>query len=286
MKVLKVDYLADDAAQQFSKSLRETGFAVIENHNISKDLVTKVYAQWQEFFESERKLDFPYDNAAQDGYFPKGTEVAKGYSIGDLKEFYHIYPKGRIPEELKEATFELREQMYKMAKRLLDMIESELPTGIAQSLDMPLSHMVSNDRTLFRTIYYPAFDGTEEKGAIRAAAHGDINLITLLPAASADGLQVQDINDNWHDVPCDFGNISINAGDMLDMATKGYYPSTVHRVINPNESKQSTPRLAVPLFLHPKADVQVEPGFTAEQYLNQRLQEIGIREVKEEAVAG
>jgi len=165
------------------------------------------------------------------------------------------------------------------------MIESQLPSEIAQSLDMPLSQMVSNDRTLFRTIYYPAFDGTEEKGAVRAAAHGDINLITLLPSASEDGLQVQDIEDNWHDVPCDFGNISINAGDMLDMATKGYYPSTVHRVINPNEPKQSTPRMSLPLFLHPKAGVQIQPGFTAEQYLNQRLQEIGIREVKEEAIA-
>lgn len=281
MNVLRVDFKAEDAAKQFAKSLRETGFGVITNHTISKALVQEVYAGWDKFYNLSKqdKMVYLFDanKNSQDGYFPDG-EVAKGEKIADIKEFFHIYPNCALPDFLKEPTEKLRAELFAMAKTLLGWLEAELPKEIADQLDCSLTDMISNDRTLLRTIYYPAFDGMEPSGAVRAAAHGDINLITLIPAASADGLQVQDTNGNWIDVPCgEFGNISINAGDMLDMATQGYFPATIHRVINPEGDKKSEARMSLPLFCHPRADVRLKPDFTAGDYLEERLAELGLK---------
>ena len=281
MNVRRIDFKAPDAAKQFATSLRETGFGVVTNHNISKDLVEVVYSQWNEFYQLDKaeKMAYLYDSskASQDGYFPNG-EIAKGKTIADIKEFFHVYPRCKLPPFLKERTEILRAELFSMAKILLGWLESELPAGITSKLDRRLTQMISNDRTLLRTIYYPAFDGMEPAGAVRAAAHGDINLITLIPAASADGLQVQDTGGHWYDVPCgEFGNISINAGDMLDMATQGYFPATIHRVINPEGDKKSEARMSLPLFCHAKADVVLKPGFTAGDYLGQRLTELGLK---------
>ena len=115
-----------------------------------------------------------------------------------------------------------------------------------------------------------------EPGAIRAAAHEDINLITLLLSGSKPGLQAQDANGNWHDVACDAGMITINNGDMLAKATGDYFPSTTHRVTNP-DAGQNVSRYSMPMFLHPRPDVPLQPGLTADDYLQQRLREIGLK---------
>ena len=106
----------------------------------------------------------------------------------------------------------------------------------------------------------------------------DINLITLLVAGTQPGLQVQDIENNWHDVPCDPGAIVINAGDMLQMASDGYYPSTTHRVTNPGKDIKNMSRYSMPLFLHPRDDIRLSERYTAGLYLNERLKEIGLKE--------
>lgn len=130
---------------------------------------------------------------------------------------------------------------------------------------------------MFRILHYPPVDQEQaQAGAIRAAAHEDINLITLLLAGSAPGLQAQDLNGNWHDVSCDPGMIAVNAGDMLQMATGGYLPSTTHRVVNPEGQDASQPRYSMPIFIHPHAEVELAKGITADDYLNQRLREIGL----------
>jgi isopenicillin N synthase-like dioxygenase len=277
MKVLHVDYIAADASHQFIKSLKETGFAVITNHTIAESLIKNVYQQWDAFFNSKEKFDYMYDpkKTVQDGYFPHG-EIAKGYKIADLKEFFHVYPGSRIPAYLKELTYQLRKELFVIASVLLSWVQADLAADISASLDRPLLEMISDDRTLFRILYYPALDGREEKGAIRAAAHGDINMLTLIPAASADGLQVQDIHGHWHDVTCDFGNISVNVGDMLEMLTQHYVKSTLHRVINPCESARRQARMSMPLFLHAKADVALKPGFTVDDFLKERVRELGL----------
>jgi len=274
MQVLKVDLHAKAAKADFDRSLRETGFAVITNHSISQPEIDAVYALWQAFFESDEKQHYLYDPHAQDGYFPLGAETAKGNDVADLKLFYHVYVNGRIPESLKGPTLALRQKLFALGQTLLSWLQDCYPESLADDM----THMMSDSRTLYRIIYYPALTGAEEAGAIRAAEHEDINLITLIPMASADGLQVKDLNGKWHDVPCDPGSISINAGDMLDMLTKGYYPATPHRVINPQRIAMSKPRMSMPLFVHAKADVALKPGFTADDYLNQRLKAIGLKD--------
>jgi len=118
--------------------------------------------------------------------------------------------------------------------------------------------------------------GDEEPGAIRAAAHEDINLLTILPAANEPGLQVKTKDGNWLDVPCDFGNLIINIGDMLQEASGGYFPSTTHRVVSPEGADTSKARVSLPLFLHPKPEVVLSSRYTADSYLMERLRELGV----------
>lgn len=276
MNVLKVDLHASNAAELFTRSLKETGFGVVTNHGIPDQMIQKVYQEWKKFFNSDRKKEFMFDPKEQDGFFPVGQETAKGHHIADIKEFFHVYPGKRIPDELREVTFELRTRLYDLAKTLLGMVQTQLPENIVAGFDRSLQEMVSNDRTLFRILHYPPLKSDETPGALRAQAHEDINLLTVLPAASAQGLQVQDVNGDWHTVPCDFGSIAINTGDMIDMATQGYLPATTHRVTNPDGNAAREARMSIPLFLHPKADVLLAPGFTAGDFLTQRLREIGL----------
>ena len=121
---------------------------------------------------------------------------------------------------------------------------------------------------------YPPLAGDEPEGAMRAAAHEDINLLTVLPASNEAGLQVRDIRGNWHDVPCDFGSLAINSGDMLHLASGGYYPSTTHRVVNPSGDAARRSRLSLPLFLHPADDVVLAEGRTAFSFLQERIAEL------------
>ena len=131
-------------------------------------------------------------------------------------------------------------------------------------------------QNMLRIIHYPPLRATDSPQAIRAAAHEDINLLTILCAATAPGLQASNINGNWFDVPMDPGMIVVNTGDMLQMATDGYFPSTTHRVINPPNDERETSRLSMPLFLHPHDHVQLSKTHTAGSYLTERLEEIGL----------
>ncbi|MGB7995352.1 MAG: 2OG-Fe(II) oxygenase family protein, partial [Photobacterium halotolerans] len=129
---------------------------------------------------------------------------------------------------------------------------------------------------LLRVLHYPPLKGEEELGAIRAGAHEDINLLTVLPAANEPGLQVKAKTGEWLDVPCEFGNLIINIGDMLQEASGGYFPSTTHRVINPEGADKTKSRISLPLFLHPKPDVVLSERHTADSYLMERLKELGL----------
>ena len=280
MDVLTVDYRADDAQQQFTKSLRETGFGIIRNHPIDWHLVEEVYTEWYGFFNDPRRYDYLYDKDKQDGYIPlEKSETAKGFTKKDIKEFYHLYyPWGRYPEFMSDASRKLFDQMFALGKKLMQWIENELPEDIRAKLSRPLTKMVSVKRSLHRVLYYPPFKGDEEPGAIRAAAHEDINLITVLPAATESGLQAMDLKGNWHNVKVDPETIVINIADMLQEATDGYYRSTTHRVINPEGASASKARLSLPLFIHAHADVRLSDRYpTAEGYLRERLHELGLK---------
>ncbi len=278
MKLETIDYRSEGCAKQFVESLRETGFGVLSNHPISKELVETIYKEWYEFFQSEQKNDFLFKPETQDGFFPASiSETAKGHSVKDIKEYFHVYPWGRIPESLKANILAYYKHANELAAELLGWIEEYAPAEVAAKFSIPLPAMIAeSEKTLLRVLHYPPMAGDEELGAIRAAAHEDINLITVLPAANEPGLQVQTKDDNWIDVPSDFGNIIINIGDMLQEASGSYYPSTSHRVINPEGTDKTKSRISLPLFLHPNPEVVLSERYTADSYLMERLRELGV----------
>jgi isopenicillin N synthase-like dioxygenase len=277
MEVLKVKYGSNAAAERFCHSLKTTGFAVITDHPIASDLVKRVYSKWADFFSGEEKHRYTFKPESQSGSFPVRSENAKDSPIKDLKEFFHVYPRSELPEPLKADTWALYVELVKLGQELLDWVQKGSPEAVRANFSMPLSDMVTqSEENLLRVIHYPPLQGTEEQGAIRAAAHEDINLITLLCSATAAGLEVQDIHGKWHSVPCDPGSIAINAGDMLQLASQGHYQSTTHRVVNPLGPDAKLPRYSMPLFLHPRSEVVLAPGVTAGSYLKQRLLEIGL----------
>ncbi len=278
MKLETIDYRAADAAERFVESLRSTGFGVLRNHPISQQLVQDIYRDWQEFFNSEEKQAFMFKPETQDGFFPASiSETAKGHTVKDIKEYFHVYPWGRIPEQLQDNILTYYQEANALAAELLDWVEAHSPAEVAANYRTALSQMIANShKTLLRVLHYPPMTGDETPGAIRAAAHEDINLLTVLPAANEPGLQVKSLDGEWLDVPSDFGNLIINIGDMLQEASAGYFPSTTHRVINPKGTDMSKSRISLPLFLHPRPDVVLSERYTADSYLMERLRELGV----------
>ncbi|SBS32805.1 2OG-Fe(II) oxygenase superfamily protein [Marinomonas aquimarina] len=278
MTLEAVDYHSPNAAQDFVKSLRETGFGVLKNHPIRQQLVTDIYQHWHTFFNSADKHNYRYNVGTQDGYFPaEVSETAKGHTQKDIKEYFHYYPWGQCPTEYKAELAQYYQEANQLAEELLGWIEQYTPADIAGHYSQPLSSMIENsDQTLLRVLHYPPLKGDEELGAIRAGAHEDINLITILPAANEPGLQVKLKDGHWMDVPCDFGNLIVNIGDMLQEASAGYFPSTSHRVINPEGTDKTKARISLPLFLHPRPDVKLSERHTAGSYLHERLVELGV----------
>ena len=277
MQVRTVNYKAADAAATLTDSLLNTGFAVLENHPISADRLASIYDAWGRFFASDTKHDFLRDPVTQDGFFPFKSEHAKGADKNDRKEFYHVYPWGKVPEELAQETRTIYADLMTLGIELLSWIDAEMDDDCRQSLTEPLAKMMeSSEQSLLRILHYPPVDGGTESGAIRAAAHEDINLITLLVAGSKPGLQAMDKSGQWQHISCDAGMITINNGDMLSLATGGVFPSTTHRVVNPDAHLNQS-RYSMPMFLHPRPEVELQAGFSADDFLQQRLKEIGLK---------
>ena len=277
MHIQTVDYCAPNAAQALAQSLHETGFAVLANHPITATKIDSIYARWASFFAAEEKHDYLRDPVRQDGYFPFKSEHAKDAKEKDLKEFYHVYPWGQMPESLEAETRAFYADLVGLGVELLGWLDSQLPADIAEKLSAPLRDMMADSQqSLLRILHYPPVEKDERAAAIRAAAHEDINLITLLVAGSQPGLQAKDTQGQWHEVPCDPGMITINNGDMLALASDNYFPSTTHRVVNPDENSNQS-RYSMPMFLHPRPDVALKPDFSADQFLQERLRQIGLK---------
>lgn len=275
-RIEQVDYTAADAAAALTRSLRNTGFAVLTNHPISAGRISSFYDLWAGFFGSEEKHRWLRDDSHA-GYFPFRSENAKDSEVKDLKEFYHVYPFGRVPPAQETETRALYDDLVSLGNTLLGWIESETPASVRDGFHQPLTAMMQDStQSLMRILHYPPLPEAIEPGAIRAAAHEDINLITLLLSGSAPGLEAKDSDGVWHAVPCDPGMITINAGDMLDIASNGYFPSTTHRVVNPQNTANGS-RFSMPLFLHPRPDASLDGKRTANDYLQERLREIGLK---------
>lgn len=278
MKLEAVDYTSATAQQDFVESLHQTGFGVLKNHPIQEALVSAIYNNWQAFFDDESKYDYRYNVGTQDGYFPPDvSETAKGHTKKDIKEYYHYYPWGQCPEHLQEQLAQYYQEATSLASELLGWVEKFTPANVATLYSQSLSSMIEgSDQTLLRVLHYPPLKGNEELGAIRAGAHEDINLLTILPSANEPGLQVKTKDGSWMDVPCDFGTLIVNIGDMLQEASGGYFPSTSHRVVNPEGTDKTKSRISLPLFLHPKPEVVLSERYTAQSYLHERLVELGV----------
>ena len=275
-KILTIDYQSSDLGKKLTTSLRNTGFAVIKNHPISHDLIDSIYTEWKDFFSNEAKKNYQFDLVKQDGFFPYLSENAKDSNVKDLKEFFHIYDWGRYPKELSNNTNLLISEFKKMADKLLSEINFHSPNDIKKGYSMPLNEMIKNSSTnLLRVIHYPPLNDNIDPSAIRAGAHEDINLITLLVAGSEPGLQVLSQDGKWVDVSTSSDYIVVNIGDMLQECSGGYFPSTTHRVVNPSDKNIS--RYSMPFFVHARDEVMLSKKYTAKSYLEERLKEIGLK---------
>lgn len=294
--------------QQFVNDLgrayEETGFVAVKNHGIADALIARLYEETEQFFTlpTETKLKYRIPElAGQRGYTSFGTEHAKGYEAPDLKEFFQFgqiveegahnpegYPQNVSVEELPQFT-----PTMLSAYKAFEDAGMALLQAIALHLGLEEHYFdghVQNGNSILRAIYYPPIT-VEPQSAIRAEQHEDINLITLLVGASADGLQIQTMQGDWVPVTSLPEQIVVNVGDMLQRLTNNRLRSTTHRVVNPPREKWGTPRYSIPFFLHPRSNMSLAcldscitetrpkayENYTAGQYLDERLREIGLK---------
>lgn len=278
MSIRTVDYRDPDAGQEFVRSLHETGFAVLKNHPIPAELLDSIYRGWGRFFNGDEKQAFMFDpenrDGTQQGYHPSEvSETAVGHTVKDLKEYFHVVPGCRVPASLEREIFAYRDAAFELGKQLVSWLQKFATPEAMAGLSEPLTDMLCNQASLLRLLHYPPLRGDEEPNAVRAAAHEDINVMTILPVAEQPGLQVKDKQDNWVDVASVRGELVVNSGDMLKEMTAGFYPSTTHRVINPvgNEGFANVSRISIPFFLTPRPDVVLSERYTSASYLQERL---------------
>ena len=302
------DFLSGDETRkqafvnQIGKAYEEIGFVALKGHFLSDDLVADLYKEVKNFYDLplETKLKYEDDNGGQRGYTSFGKEHAKDKPEGDLKEFWHFgqevtdgdaiaseYPANVYCEEVpgfNEKAREAYEMLEKTGKHVLRALALYLGLD-----EFYFDKWVHNGNSILRPIHYPPIVG-EPKGAVRAGAHGDINLITLLMGASASGLEVQNKQGEWIAVTALPEQLVINVGDMLERHTNNKLRSTIHRVVNPPKEDWDKPRFSIPFFLHPRSemplnclDVCVDENnpkqhddILAGDFLNQRLKEIGL----------
>lgn len=266
MEVKVCNLRSNDFKREFTDSLINTGFAVVTHHGIDFGLIKEAQESWRYFFNRDEDFKNEYVNPTDSnmGYTGRGGEKAVGAKKADLKEFYHWKPGFKVPMGVATPTIKLFNALEDVGGQLLHALN-----GLGSDLNYQ-KVCESSDNTLLRALYYPALgDFHETNGAVRAAAHEDINFITLLVAASAPGLQVQDKNGEWHSVPFEENSIVVNVGDSLQLASGGLFKSTTHRVVNPKNN--STDRISLPLFVHPKGNTFLASGITAQQFLAERL---------------
>ena len=294
-------------AKAFGESFAETGFAVVSDHTLPKAAIATASDQTKAFFalspEQKRQYADP-DHGHQRGYSPIGTENAKGRTVSDFKEFWHTgrdLPKDSPYRDKMQDTPQVAElPAFNTATRelyeALDRFGADLLRAVAIHLGLDETYFddkVNNGNSILRLLHYPPQDNPPPEGSVRAAAHEDINLITLLLGAEEAGLQAKHRNGEWIDINAPEGAVVVNAGDMLQRLTAWHIPSTTHRVLNPSAERAKFPRYSFPFFLHPNQDYLIDPlpdyvamtgkvetPITAGDYLTERLQEIGLLKAK------
>ena len=302
------DFLSHEPARKnafvayLGQAFENIGFVILKGHYLSKDKTDLLYKEIKAFFDLSEAQKYAYEIpglAGQRGYTSFGKESAKGRTEGDLKEFWHfgqyrkkengpVYPDNVIVEEL--PTFntigkEIFQTLEKTGQAVLRAIALHL--NLAENY---FDEYVAYGNSILRAIHYPPIK-TEPKNAVRAAAHGDINLITLLMGAQGKGLQVLTKEGEWIDAIAEEGELIINMGDMMARLTNNKLKSTQHQVVNPPKELWGTSRYSVPFFMHPSGDMPLncledcvsetqQKGYedcTAGVFLEERLRELGLK---------
>ena len=269
-----ISFQDPNASLAFYDSLKRFGFATLIDHPIDMERVDRIYSQWKAYFDETPNPEMLMDPQHQDGYFStEVAESAKGETVRDFKEYFQFYPWGRCPAALRDDLFAHYQQCSDFAALLLRWVSEHLPDSISDAFSEPLDNMIEgSQQTMLRVLHYPPV--TLDAALPRAAAHEDINLLTVLPASNETGLELLGADGKWYEVPCDPGSIAVNCGEMLDRATEGYLPATTHRVVNPIGEAAHRARMSMPLFLAAADDVIITDGRTAEELLAERIAEL------------
>ena len=303
------DFLSEDPQKKqkfindIGKAYEDIGFVALKGHFLDDELVNNLYKEVKNFFElpvdTKQKYEVP-GIGGQRGYVSFGKESAKGKKEGDLKEFWHFgqyvennpeleaeYPKNVMVDEVP-AFNTIGKETY----RMLEKTAKYVLRALALHLDLEETYFdeyIHNGNSILRPIHYPPIK-EEPKNAVRAAAHGDINLITLLMGAQGRGLQVQNHKGEWIDAIAEPDELMINVGDMLSRHTNNKLKSTIHRVVNPPRELWGTSRYSIPFFMHPISNMKLDvlescidkenpkqfDDITAGEFLNERLIELGL----------
>jgi isopenicillin N synthase-like dioxygenase len=304
------DFIHGDATAKstFVSSLgaayEDIGFVAVKNHLMDEATIEKLYSEVRAFFSLDDDTKKKYEVvelAGQRGYTSFGREHAKGSNSGDLKEFWHFgqevtdgdpikseYPANIFTDELpgfNRVGIEAYRKLEETGKFMLRAIALHLGLN-----EFYFDDKIKNGNSILRPIHYPPIT-SEPKSAVRAGQHEDINLITLLIGASADGLEVLNMKNEWVAVTALPDHIVVNVGDMLQRLTNGKLRSTTHRVVNPPREKWGSSRFSIPFFLHPRSEMKLDclpscippgasalwPPITAGAFLDERLAEIGLK---------
>lgn len=304
------DFLSDDPIrkEKFIKEIgnayENIGFVALKGHFLDDKLVADLYKEVKNFFDLPLEIKEKYEIpgiGGQRGYVSFGKEAAKGKKEGDLKEFWHFgqyvednpaleaeYPANVIVVELPKFN-EIGKETY----RMLEKTAKYVLRALALHLDLEETYFdnyIKNGNSILRPIHYPPIQD-EPKGAERAAAHGDINLITLLMGAQGKGLQVQNHKGEWIDAMAEPDELMINVGDMLSRHSNNKLKSTIHRVINPPRELWGTSRYSIPFFMHPISEMKLDvlencidennpkqfEDITAGEFLDERLRDLGLK---------
>lgn len=286
--------------EQLFLGIKDYGFIILKDHGVSTELLAQAYSILQKFFSQSEAVKLKYAKAhgGQRGYTPFGKEHAKDSPVMDLKEFWHVgqdispdhelakfYPANVWPDEVPDFK-PVFTQLYKSLE--------EAGKALLQALTVPLDvdqfyfqNMVEDGNSILRLLHYPPIGQGVDPRCLRAAPHEDINLITILPAATASGLQLKDRDGTWLDVVAEKDTLIVDAGDMLARITNEVIPSTTHQVINTPEATVRS-RYSMPFFMHPRPDAILSclpsckgagakyPDISSHDFLMQRLQEIGL----------
>ncbi|WP_282049951.1 isopenicillin N synthase family dioxygenase [Maribacter aquivivus] len=303
------DFLSEDPKRkqkfinEIGKAFEEIGFVALSGHFLSEELVDTLYSEIKEFFDLPEDVKDGYQIegiGGQRGYTSFGKEHAKGRKEGDLKEFWHFgqyvedndelekeYPANVMVKELPEFN-KVGKETYKMLEKTARYVLRALALHL--NLDeFYFDNYIKNGNSILRPIHYPPIT-SEPKNAVRAAAHGDINLITLLMGAHGKGLQVQNHDGEWVDAIARPDQLMINVGDMLSRLTNNKLLSTIHQVVNPPRELWGTSRYSVPFFMHPVSEMSLNclenciddehpklyTDITAGEFLHERLIDLGL----------